>query len=410
MIHKLLIFALALAASVPGVRLRSQQVSKPGNLRVSVQPLPPEFFGLHIHHAGDTTAWPQVPFSEWRLWDAYVAWPSLEPQKGKWHFEKLDKYVALAEQHNVGILLPLGLTPQWASARPQEKSTYQPGNAAEPRNIDDWRNYVQTVATRYKGRIHEYEIWNEPNSRSFFTGDVQKMVDLTREASQIIRAIDSDAKIVSPAATTTNGVPWLADFLSKGGGKFVDVIAFHLYVMPKPPEAISLLTLEVQRAMKENGVADKPLWDTETGWAAPKPFPSQLAAAYLVRTELLAWTAGVARLYWYAWDNHNWVSLQMTEGDSQTLTSAGKAYGIAHDWLSGANIAGCSTGSNEIWICSLARNGSRQWIVWSPETTKAFKTDLPVKSIKTLSGDTRILDGEQIQVGPEPILLTALEQ
>src|SRR5215468_5110882 len=169
--NRTIALAISLTCAALGILLQSQ-ANKPTKLRASVQSLPAEFFGMHIHHAGAATPWPEVPFSEWRLWDAYVAWPSLEPQKGKWHFETLDKYVALAEQHNVGILLPLGLSPQWASARPQEKSTYQPGNAAEPRNLDDWRNYVKTVATRYKGRIHEYEIWNEPNLKLFWTGDV----------------------------------------------------------------------------------------------------------------------------------------------------------------------------------------------------------------------------------------------
>ena len=319
--------------------------------------------------------------------------------------------MALAERHNVGILLPLGLTPQWASARPQEKSTYQPGNAAEPRDIDDWRNYVKTVASRYKGRIREYEIWNEPNSKSFWSGDIEQMIDLTREAAKIIHGIDPGAKIVSPAATTMNGVPWLVEFLSKGGGQFVDVIGFHLYVTPQAPETMILLIREVKRAMNEYGAAGKPLWDTETGWSGPKPFPSpQLAASYLMRAELLAWANGVERMYWYAWDNHAWVSLQTTEADNRTLTAAGKAYGVVRDWLVGANLYECAEKSKGLWICSLAREGNRQLIAWSTTGTKTFNPDLPVKSLTTLSGESRNTNGAEIEVGPEPILLTTSQK
>jgi hypothetical protein len=394
-----------------GMIWQQSRPTKPTNLRASTQIVPAEFFGMHIHHAGSSTPWPDIPFSEWRLWDAYVAWPSLEPQKGKWHFETLDKYVALAERNNVGILLPLGLTPQWASARPQEKSTYQPGNAAEPRDIEDWRNYVRTVASRYRGRIHEYEIWNEPNSKSFWTGNVDQMVDLTREAAQIIRGIDSESKIVSPAATTMNGVPWLAEFLSKGGAQFVDVVGFHLYVTPQPPETMVLLIREVKRVMKENGAGDKPLWDTETGWSGPKPFPSpQLAASYLARAEFLAWAGGVDRMYWYAWDNHAWASLQTTEADNHTFTAAGKAYGIVHEWLAGAEMAGCEEGPKSIWICPLIHDGKRQWIVWSPAGTKSFETDLPIGSQTNLSGESRNISGERIEVGTDPILFTSAQK
>jgi len=87
---------------------------------------------MHITSAADGTPWPVVPFGTWRLWDAYVTWKDLEPSKGIWNFAKLDALVSLAAQHNVEIILPLALTPQWASGRPNEPSAYTPGAAAEP--------------------------------------------------------------------------------------------------------------------------------------------------------------------------------------------------------------------------------------------------------------------------------------
>jgi hypothetical protein len=398
-----------LLASASGCSLEPSDKQSPQNV-ASVQTVPPEYFGLHIHHAGAATAWPEVPFSKWRLWDAYVAWPSLEPSKGQWRFQTLDKYVALAEQHNIGILLPLGLTPRWASARPFEKSAYQPGNAAEPNDIGDWRDYVKTVASRYKGRIREYEIWNEPNSESFWTGDVNQMIDLTREASQIIHEIDADAKIVSPSATTMNGVAWLAEFLAKGGGQYVDVIGFHFYVTPHPPETMVLLIREVKRVMKENGAVKKPLWNTETGWSGPKPFPSpELAAAYLVRAQLLAWANGVQRFYWYAWDNHSWVTLQTTEKDNRTLTDAGKAYASTEKWLVGSQVQECGEDPAGLWICTLDHHGIRQWIAWSPSGTREFESegDFRAREFTPLFGSPHFLNGPTVEVGQVPILLSA---
>ena len=165
--------------------------------------IPASLFGMHIHNAGGTTAWPSVPIAGWRLWDARVSWPQIEPKEDQWRFEALDGYLSLAKEHNTDVLLPLGLSPQWASARPLEKSTYQPGYAAEPKDTEFWRDYVTRVATHCKGRIHTYEIWNEPNFKPFWTGDTDQMVNLTREASQIIHRIDPEASVVSPSATTT---------------------------------------------------------------------------------------------------------------------------------------------------------------------------------------------------------------
>jgi hypothetical protein len=131
-------------------------------------PISSSFWGLHIHRAGFSTPWPDVSFGSWRLWDAYEVWPCLEPNKGEWRFNNLDKFIAMAEKNRVGVLLPLGLSPAWVSARLKEKRAYSPGISAESRNLEDWTNYVRMVATRYKGRVQYYELWNEPNLKSFY--------------------------------------------------------------------------------------------------------------------------------------------------------------------------------------------------------------------------------------------------
>lgn len=378
----------------------------------NLAPIPADFFGMHFHHIGSTTPWPDIPIHQWRLWDAYVAWPNLEPLKGQWRFQTLDKYVAIASQHNVGLLLPLGLSPGWASARPQEKSTYQPGGAAEPRNLDDWRTYVGTVARRYKGKIQAYEIWNEPNLKPFYSGTVDQMITLTREASQIIRQVDPDALIVSPSPTQDKGVPWLTEFLLKGGGAFVDVIGFHFYVAPQPPEATLPLVSSVRRAMSESGVGEKPLWNTETGWFLPKPFPQDLAAAYVVRECIVNWVSGVQRLYWYAWDNHGWVSLETTQKDSSTLTSAGEAFVVAVRWLSGARVLSCNTDSKQRWICQLERGGQKQWILWSAAGQSSYRLppEWRVKRREEISGSSDSVTTADINVGPSPVLLQSAVQ
>jgi len=370
-------------------------------------PVPSELFGMHFHHLGTTTPWPGIPIAEWRLWDAYVGWPNLEPMRGRWRFETLDKYVALASEHHVGLLLPLGLSPTWASARPQEKSTYQPGAAAEPRNIEDWRFYVGTVVRRYKGRIQAYEIWNEPNLKQFWSGSVDQMITLTREASQIIRDIDPQAVIVSPSATQDRGVPWLGEFLLKGGGAFVDVIGYHLYIAPQPPEATLSLVSSVRQTMVQTGVGEKPLWNTEAGWFLPKPFPPELAAAYLVRAFIINWATGVRRLYWYAWDNHGWVSLETTQSDSRTLTPAGSAYGVAARWLSGARMLTCKSDAKQVWICALDRDGHHQWILWSASGQYSFRVppEWHVNQQELVSGAREPVEDADIQLGPAPILL-----
>ena len=54
------------------------------------------------------------------------------------------------------------------------------GAPAEPKDVKDWINYLQTVATRYRGKIFNYEIWNEPNDPQYFSGTIPKLVQLTQ--------------------------------------------------------------------------------------------------------------------------------------------------------------------------------------------------------------------------------------
>jgi glycosyl hydrolase family 39 (putative alpha-L-iduronidase) len=396
------------------IALLSAQADGKYQLVPSSQRIPANFFGMHIHHATTGTPWPSVPIGGWRLWDALVAWPQIEPRKGEWSFGLLDQYVSMAEQHQTEVLLPLGLSPQWASARPLESSVYQPGNAAEPADNADWRNYVTAVVTRYKGRIGAYEIWNEPNNKGFWTGDTQKMVALTQEASEIIHRIDPTAFVVSPAATTNSGIAWLSQFLNLGGGRYVDVIAYHFYVSPQPPEAMVPLIEQVRQIMSDTGVSDKPLWNTESGWQVPKPFPSaDLAAAYLARAYILNWASGVSRFYWYAWDNHAWVSIQTTGADSRTLTPAGQAYGIIEKWLGQAELNNCEENADHAWSCRLTRNGVPLWILWNPlqntaeRRTFLFPQPWNDKSLTPLLGTARSLNGPEIEVGQMPELVTS---
>jgi hypothetical protein len=387
------------------------------NQLVPIQsPIPSSYFGMHIRSAvisgatASLTPWPKVQIPGWRLWDAGVRWPDIEPERGEWSFDTLDKSVEIANEHNTEVILTLGFTPAWASARPQETAAYHPGWAAEPADLDDWRVFIRTIATRYKGRIHIYEVWNEPNlTKQFWTGSVEQMIELVREARCIVKSVDPSAILVSPSATSDYGLPWLSEFLSKGGGQYVDVIGYHFYVFPANPEAMVPLIKKVKKVMLSNGADRKPLWNTESGWSDPKPFPSEdLAGGYLARAYILNWATGVERFYWYAWDDHIWVSIETTEKDNATLTPSGRAYGIIQNWLVGARMTACTEGADHTWICQLKRNGLNEWILWNPDETKSL--ELPsswhIKYVTSLLDKRSGFSGSYLGVGPIPQLLT----
>jgi hypothetical protein len=374
--------------------------------------IPSSYFGLHIHHLAYPvpTPWPNMPVPEWRIWDAVVTWADIEPSKGQWQFEKLDGYVALAKQHGTGVLLTLGGSPRWASARPDASSPYYPGFAAEPASIEDWRTYVKTVVTRYKGRIQGYEVWNEPNLNDFWSGTTDQMMTLTKEASLIIRSVDPKAIIVSPSATADFGIPWLAEFLKKGGGQYVDVIGFHFYVSPHTllPEDMLPVIQRVHELLAANGLSNRPIWNTETGWLPPAKFDSnELAAGFLARAYILSWAAGIQRFYWYAWDNQYTAIVTYNE-TTRSVTPAGNAYGVIQQWLVGAKIDSCSSAPDQTWSCELTRSGKKEWIVWNTQGNRQF--DVPrgwnVATATRLLQDAHALKGTTAEIAPVPTLFT----
>jgi Glycosyl hydrolases family 39 len=375
-----------------------QQESLKEVLKPPSAPVPDVLFGMHIHNMAvrmpptlTLEPWPAAPFGSWRLWDTHVAWLNLEPNKGEWHFELLDHLVSMAEQHKVEVLLPLALSPTWASARPNEKSGYGLGNAAEPKNLDDWRNYVRTVATRYKGRVRDYEIWNEPNLPIFYTGDVRHLVDLTCEASKVLKSVSPENRVISPSATSgLKGVEWMDRFLTSGGAKCIDAVGFHLYTMDAP-EAVLPIISALRTTMNRDGAGDKQIWDTESGWkilnhreqsnANPIPGPvhnDDEASSYIARAYLVQWAAGVRRYFFYAWDNK---VMGLTEMDGVTVKSPAAAYERIYHWMVGAVMTSCRENPDGTWVVELARpDQPTAWIVWNPSRQARWSPPIPSKT------------------------------
>ncbi|MDQ3185496.1 MAG: beta-galactosidase [Pseudomonadota bacterium] len=345
--------------------------------------IPLQYFGLHIHRADQGTAWPNVPFGSWRLWDAYVDWPHLEPSRGKWDFSRLDRYVAMAKLQNVDILLPLANSPRWAAARPNDRSAYnKPGYPSEPANIEDWRRYVKTVGERYKGRIRHYQIWNEPNSKLFFSGSPAKLVELTCEAFQILKSIDPLNQVVSAGSTpgAKDHLGYLNHFLASGGKNCIDIVGHHFYVPLSDPQAMVPLIREVRSIMKKNGVSQKPLWNTETGWwfahsdgtpehqIVPKGGWKKMSMDeknnIVFRAFALARAEGVERFFWYAWDNR---AMGFIEPTTKTPKPIAEKWRSAVNTLLGATDLRC-TQDGSVWRCDyIGSDGVRTQVSWTTE-------------------------------------------
>lgn len=366
------------------------------------------YFGTHFHrlvlNPGQIarTSWPDERVGSARLWDSGVLWAEVAPSAGRWNFERMDIYVAQAGMHDATVLYPLGGTPRWASARPDEPCPYGFGCAAESVKIAHWEEYVRRVVQRYRGRIGAYELWNEPYfsdipqdrkaTSAFYTGSVANMVEMARIARKVLDAEDPSAILLTPGFV--GEIPNRLDmFLSAGGSQYVQAVAYHFY--SANADQFMRQISDVRQVMERNGIGHLPLWNTETGvevYPPGTPLPSgasrftrDQAAEKLAQYLVLGAAAGLERFYHYAWDN----------GKSGMAGLHGELYPNlevwrkVQDWLVGSRLTGCRKSDGNITVCTGERDAQTFAIVWAD---RGAEYSLRMKEGERFLGGDRLLE------------------
>lgn len=249
-------------------------------------------FGLNIQSIeGDyidlETGWART--HDFKYNGLSARWRHIELTKNVWNWDTLDVFVNYNLNLQRKIIHTLFGTPLWAAARPTPGDNYYgTGAASEPANLVDWINMCQQVATRYKGKITHYEIWNEPQDINYFSGDMPALISLIVAASQTIKTIDSKAKIISPGITElqTTGVgrQYLQNLLQSSEVlNAIDYIGCHLYPATYPKIADIALS---SKFIKNLGYT-KPIINTEFSCIHPGIANIAPAAKELVIARLL---------------------------------------------------------------------------------------------------------------------------
>ncbi len=366
-------------------------------------------FGMHIPQIsqGEQTS---VNEGTVRLWDSGVAWGQVQQAKNKYWWNGLDAAVQNANQQNLRILYVLGSTPTWAASDKKAGKYPNKGAASMPANIKDWKNWVTAVVKRYGNSIDAYQIWNEANLSTFWTGTPDQMVTLTKEASKIIHQLDPSADVVAASTTVRLQSAYKKFFPAylkglKKAGWPVSVISAHTYpASTGTPDERATYIEQVQADMKAAGVpANKELWDTEVnyGIAGPGASPRQVingpqAAAYVAETYLQDALYGIDRAYWYYWYNNSpLVGIQMYTG-----TPGAIGYQTARNWLSGAFYS-CTDGA--VATCQLGDNTNPKVVAWATNGSGTFT--VPANATSTcdaLNQCTPVTPGSQVTIGYMP--------
>ena len=413
----------------------------------SVPVVSAQAFGMHWLNSS-AHSFPMMPFGSARIWDDGVTWSDLQPSgptpnndllglpDGTWTpaawdptaLARLDNLVNTYVSHHVDPMITLGMTPAWAadtsgcshvdsSGHDWGVQTCAPVSTAAD-GSDPWSVYVKFLAQRYQGKVHYFELWNEPSLRNGYNSPMSRLAQMQQQAQSILHGMGDS--LVSPSIPftegpksnpTSHGMQWLDQFLSQPGGTSFDVIGLHLYPSDAAvkngvgPEWSIFKALGMSTAygalkvLKAHGVAGRQVWATEmnigchlahTGYT-----DTSAGAAAVARTFVLDTQYRVARTFWYAADERTWGGTWLENSSFTKLTTPGVAERTARNLIVGKAALGCthpkvsSTGvARGAFMCRYGTTtGHRTLIaIWTTGSHFTYHAPAGTKAYYTVTG------------------------
>jgi len=223
-----------------------------------------------------------------------VEWSAIEQSRGQYNWSELDKIVNMANAAGLKVLISVAESPEFYRS---------PTSGLFPSDPATFQTLMQTMATRYRGKVQAYELWNEQNlAREAGPGNVtpDKYLPILKAGHTGMKAGDSAALAVLGALSPTglgqtgqsmDDLEYLRALYALNGGEaknYYDVVAGHLSGFSNPPDctpatpqcslsgawnedpsffAFSRLA-QYRGVMVENGESNKQIWLTEFGYCA----------------------------------------------------------------------------------------------------------------------------------------------
>lgn len=324
-------------------------------------------------------------------------WSNIEVSQGIWQFDKADSTVNLFNEYGINLLGILCYSSAWST------NGYAPQNDTE---INQFVNYAKTLASRYKGKVKMWEVWNEPNLSEFWSPYPNATIysSLLTKTYTELKTADPSLKIIG-MVTSLVDLTFIESCFKLGAGAYMDAISVHPYQDPTPPtnmnaEIGKIYTLKTLMVKYNVNV---PIWITECGWQTMS-MPLNTQAIYLVKyyVELVSRKI-VEKIYWFNLDD--WQprgsSVCCQYGilyDDQTPKPSFMAYhvmtSLLHDFTDISKLTGMPTGITAFKSTFEDRNPI--YIYWTDSGTKNAsvpddvntKIDIYGKSESVYSGNT----------------------
>jgi len=246
-----------------------------------------------------------------------VPWYIIEPDsKGVYSWGQVDEIVDRASGAGLRLMLSVVKAPGWARPGNTDWGVHGP-----PANPQDMADTMAALASRYKGRVHAIEVWNEQNLAYEWGNeplDAGRYVELLCAVYRAVKAVDPNIAIISggltPTGVTAAGVSvddleYLRRMYAAGCRSCMDGLGAHPSGYNNPPDVragwsdpaepsfkghrsfyFQETMLSYRTVMNAYGDSRKLIWPTEFGWASsPSPVAGYEYAANVTESEQAAY-------------------------------------------------------------------------------------------------------------------------
>ncbi len=192
-----------------------------------------------------------------------IPWSEVEREREVYDWNRVDALVEALEGESLQMMAQVVSSPSWARADGLQEFP--------PDDYGELGRFLGALASRYRGRIKAYQIWDQANLTSRFA-DAAEYVALLRVAYLYIKAVDPQAEVITASLTTTEAGVEPADLFLKamylyGGGHYFDRLAVKAWGEPSWPQG------EALRGLMEGSDQEGGATLLEVAWP-----PSQMAA------------------------------------------------------------------------------------------------------------------------------------
>lgn len=364
----------------PGVYYASVLASElPDGMKITTKPaksvLLDKPYGIvgRLHWSGSTASFKDRMVSgmksigaDWIRTDANWSW--VNQSKNSWNFTFFDDNATCAERYGVDLLPILAYDVEWC--RPV--ADY----------LDDWADYVTRMVERYGDRISSWEVYNEPNHKSYWHGedpDAARYTKLLKRTYEVVKDLNPDLEVIAGGLA---GVPlaYLETCLQNGAADYCEAFNIHPYHLTGKPEDLIADIDNVNALLNKYGCPDKPIWITEVGWTTPDPVGTngvtqEVQACYVPRTYILMLAKKVKRVFWFEYrapeatadDHREHYGLVHSDLD---IKPSFTAYGTMTAQLPSGSSRPTVVNDGNLWTAHWQNPDGRDvWAFWSADVT-----------------------------------------